>query len=279
MTTMKRDVFQIASIVAAIGVSSCAGQSDGGTATSDGEPSGTEAGTGSDPPNTESPGTESPPVDSAAPGTSPDGSADDDVAQPQEPTADATSCDIASSPCGGDVVGRWNVVDCPLELSGEIDVLGFGLGCPSARVVSGTLRVSGTWIVDASGELTDDTTTTGTQQFELSEDCISVGVLCDDVRRPFENALGYDTVDCVTNPETLGCTCVGTFEQQGGLAAISLSPLLVGSYSVADATLTSSDAGDETSYQYCVMDDAMVLTLPMPSKVGQVEGSIVLQKE
>lgn len=247
MTTITRNVFQIASIVAAVGMGSCAGPSEDGTATSDGEPSGTEPA--------------------------------DDVAEPPEPAVAAMLCDIASTPCGGDVVGSWNVVDCPLELRGEIDVLGFGLACPSARVVSGTLRVSGTWIVDANGEFVDDTTTRGTQQFELREDCVSVGVTCDDVRRPFENALGYDTVDCVTNSETFGCTCVGTFEQHGGLAAISVSPLLLGSYSVTGSTLTTTDAGYETTYEHCVMDDAMVLTLPMPGKVGQVAGSIVLLKE
>jgi hypothetical protein len=91
--------------------------------------------------------------------------------------------------------------------------------------------------------------------------------------------LGYDTVECADNLETNGCTCTATFDQQGGLAVISTSPLATGTYSAAGDLLTTRQAGIETSYGYCARDDAMVLTVTAPSPVGQVVGAIVLQRK
>jgi hypothetical protein len=63
------------------------------------------------------------------------------------------------------------------------------------------------------------------------------------------------------------------------LAAISGSPSQTGRYDVTGTTLTLDIEEDRTSYEYCVMGDAMVLTLPTATRVGQVLGSIVLQKQ
>ncbi len=63
------------------------------------------------------------------------------------------------------------------------------------------------------------------------------------------------------------------------MATISATPQRTGSYSAAGTTLTTNDSGEEASYEYCVMGDALVLTQPEPTGVGQVLGSIVLQKE
>src|SRR5687768_4308400 len=62
---------------------------------------------------------------------------------------DGLSCDIGSTPCGGDVVGRWQVMDCPLELTGEVDVQGLGIGCRYGETISGSLVVSGALTLDA----------------------------------------------------------------------------------------------------------------------------------
>src|SRR5688572_20752265 len=42
---------------------------------------------------------------------------------------DDPSCAFASTACDGGVVGTWNAMDCALELTGEVDVRGLGLGC------------------------------------------------------------------------------------------------------------------------------------------------------
>jgi hypothetical protein len=194
------------------------------------------------------------------------------------------SCDVVASPCGGDVVGTWNVVDCPLELTGEVDLRGFGLGCTGATITSGQLEVAGTWVADASGRLQDDTTTRGEQRFEVSEDCQSVAIAppptCDRVGRVVGDTLGYEALECADNPETRGCTCSGRFDQRGGLGAISSEPQPMGTYSATGTTLATSTTGasTETQYEHCVRDDVLVLTLPSPNKVGLVVGSIVLQR-
>jgi hypothetical protein len=116
----------------------------------------------------------------------------------------------------------------------------------------------------------------------MPEECFSVAVSplvsCGRLGAPFARTLGYETLECVDNLETGGCTCRGTFNQQGGLAVISAGPLRTRTYSAAGSVLTTIDRGLETTYDYCVKGEQMVLTVAGPSKVGLVQGSIVLRK-
>jgi hypothetical protein len=176
------------------------------------------------------------------------------VPEPPEPFESDLSCDLELASCGGDVVGAWHVVDCPLELTGEVNLAVFALGCVGGRITSGSLEVSGTWMVDANGNVVDDTTSKGMQQFELREECMSVtppGTTCARLGEVVGMGLGYETLECVDDAGRGGCACTGSFVQQGGLA----------------------------DYEQCVLDDAMLMTRPSPSNVGRVVGSIVLQKE
>jgi hypothetical protein len=205
-------------------------------------------------------------------------------AEPVDEHEATPSCDIASTPCDGTVVGTWSVVDCPLALTGQVDLRAFGLGCLGATITSSSLGVSGTWTANASGTFRDDTTTQGTQEFELSPDCLSVGVLPGSCTgfAAIGNALGYDTLACV-DAGSGGCTCTGTFDQQGGLAAISPHPLPAGRYSATGSLLATTgitmDGGrSEATYEHCAMDDAMVLTLPVSGQLGLLTGSIVLRR-
>lgn len=190
------------------------------------------------------------------------------------------SCDLPSTPCGGNVVGTWDVVDCPLELTGQVDVTGFGLGCSTGTTLSGSLTVSGTWKADGTGNVRDDTLTQGSHQFELSAACLEVGIPgCDAIARPLKNVFGYATVECLDNPDTGDCLCTGTFNQKGGLATFTSDPPLTARYTVADSTLTTVDRGVETTFEYCAMDDALVLTPTTEGKLGKLVGSLVLQRE
>jgi hypothetical protein len=162
-----------------------------------------------------------------------------------------------------------------------MDMAGFGLGCTAGTVTAGAIQVAGTWTADAEGNFTDGTTTTGTQEVELPADCLEVSgtvTTCERVGGPVQSSLGYTTFVCVDNAETGGCTCSGAFEQEGGLAVLSLRPLDEGSYSTEDTMLTVTDGRDETQFEHCVMDNAMVLTLATPGKNGTVVGPIVMQK-
>jgi hypothetical protein len=177
------------------------------------------------------------------------------------------------------VVGTWAVVDCPLELDGRADVTGLGLGCSFGETTSGHLQVSGSLTLDDMGNFEDNTTTRGEHVFELPETCLQTNVaFCKDIAKAL-HVTGYATATCIDNTETGGCTCSGTFDRQGGLAVISHIESVRGQYTASDDSLVTSDNGYKVSYDYCATDNALVLTLPMATRVGDVEGSIVLQRQ
>jgi hypothetical protein len=156
---------------------------------------------------------------------------------------------------------------------------GFGLGCTTATVTSGTLSVSGTWTADGEGGFTDDTTTTGMEVMEMPPECLTVSgtvTTCDRVGGPVQSSLGYSMFECVDNADTGGCTCTGTIDQQGGMGQVSIFATQEGLYTAMDNTLGLGDNGD---FGYCAADGAMVLTYAAAPKIGTVTGSIVLQKQ
>jgi len=185
------------------------------------------------------------------------------------------------TPCGGNVVGTWTVASSCLKVGGVVDMKDFGLGCTEAPV-TGTLNVTGTWTANADGTVADNTTTTGTQQIELPHACLSISgtvTTCDRVGGPFQG-MGYDTVDCVDNAATGGCSCTATVNQAGSIAQVSQNYTTTGKYTIAGNVLTVADSGgNEAPYQFC---SATTLTLtPQTSTAiatGTVTGSIVLHK-
>ena len=96
------------------------------------------------------------------------------------------------SPCGGDIVGTWNVTSSCLKLSGDMDVSLAGMGC-STVPVTGSLQVTGSWTAKANGSYTDNTITTGSMTFTLSSSCLtvsSVPVECANIAGDF-TSLGW----------------------------------------------------------------------------------------
>jgi hypothetical protein len=205
------------------------------------------------------------------------------AAQPPAPPAEVeVTCEMAATPCGGDLAGTWTVKDCPLSLTGEVDMAGFGLGCTTASITSGSLQVSGTFTADAAGMFTDTTVTTGMQEIEMPPSCLTVSgtvTTCDRVGGPVQSSLGYATFSCVDNAETGGCTCNGTIDQEAGLAVATLRPPEAGTYTTADNVVTVVDGRYETQYGYCATSNALVLTVAAPGKTGTVTGAIVLEKQ
>jgi hypothetical protein len=154
-------------------------------------------------------------------------------------------------------------------------------------VTSGSLEVTGTWTADGQGMYVDNTTTTGEQVFELPEEGLMVSGATTNCDRLGGEAgvvtqgLNFATLACVDNPETMGCTCTGTFNQQGGLAFLNTEsdPLTMGTFETSENTLTTTSEDVSAEYSYCVMETTMVLTLTSPPKIGTVMGPIVLQKQ
>ena len=175
-------------------------------------------------------------------------------------------------PCGGDVVGVWNVTPSCLKLTGDMDVSLSSLGCKTVPV-TGSLLVSGTWEAKAGGAYVDNTTTKGSVSFPLADNCLSISsvpVDCSKIGSIFK-AVGWTTADCTV---TAGkCGCVATVDQVGGLGVVSPWADKAGTYSTSANGLNIDDNVD---YSYCVAGSTLTMT-PKPTIIP-VTGAIVLQK-
>ena len=121
------------------------------------------------------------------------------------------------TPCGGDITGTWTVTSSCLTVTGGLDLASFGAGCATAPV-TGSLGVTGTWTANADGTYTDNTTTSGDEQFTLAPSCLvisSTPVTCKGAGGLL-TSLGYSSVTCV-DAAGGGCTCSATVQQNGGL--------------------------------------------------------------
>jgi hypothetical protein len=186
--------------------------------------------------------------------------------------------------CGGDVVGAWTAASCEMTVGSPIDLTAAGIGCTSAVVTAGKLKVSGTWTGMAGGMFADTTTTTGTVNFKLEAVCLDVSgfkAACD--RLSFQTA-GLPNVTCVDDTETMGCTCEATIEQYAGMGHIAQASVFnepagtTGTYTTADNKLTAVTEDDATvEYSYCVAGNTMTMKV---TSVGALSltGNIVLQK-
>ncbi len=84
-------------------------------------------------------------------------------------------------PCGGDVLGTWQVSSSCLVVSDTLDLSPVGApGCSAP--VTGSLSVIGTFTANADGTYSDNTVTTGEEHFTLSPSLLvisSTAVTCE----------------------------------------------------------------------------------------------------
>jgi hypothetical protein len=161
------------------------------------------------------------------------------------------------SPCGGNVVGTWNVTASCLKLSGQMDLTPAGLNCPPAAV-TGSLQVTGTWTAKADGTYMDSTTTSGNEQLTLAASCLMISgatTTCDGISGPLQG-VGFSSVTC-TDAAGGGCTCAATVQQNGWPSFVTFSASASGSYQAANNTLT---VGSGAQYSYCVSGGNMTWT-------------------
>ena len=186
------------------------------------------------------------------------------------------SCSSATSvtPCGGHVVGTWTAASSCLNVSGEVALSPYGLGCPSAPV-TGSLSVTGTWTANADGTYSDDTTTSGSEQLALAASCLVVSstpVLCSGLGSYLMSSLGYSSVTC-TGAASGVCNCSATVQQAGGMGLVSVGPSTAGTYTAAGNVIRTSSQGAQ--YTYCVSGNTITMT---PESTGPtVTGAIALQ--
>ena len=188
------------------------------------------------------------------------------------------------TPCGGDVVGTWNVTLSCLTVGGELNLSWLGVDCSSAPV-TGSLQVSGTWTAYADGTYSDNTTTTGTESLEMLDRCLRVEgtcITCSRISAPL-SSVGFTSVECVDNATGdpgecgLGCTCSATVDQAGGLGVAPMFPSATGTYTVAGGTLTITEG--EQEYSYCVSGTTLTVTPLSADTTGTLTGTVVLQRQ
>ena len=178
--------------------------------------------------------------------------------------------------CGGDVVGTWNVTSSCLTVTGEVDVMGFGLGCTSAPV-TGSLQVSGTWTANGDGTYSDETNTSGNETLDLPASCLNVSgttTTCDRISGPLM-ALGYAAVECL-DATSGGCTCAATVQQTGGIGLVVTYAPASGNYTASGNVITT--ASGDLQYSYCVSGSALTMT-PQSESPKTTTGTVVLQKQ
>jgi non-reducing end alpha-L-arabinofuranosidase len=178
------------------------------------------------------------------------------------------------APCGGEVLGTWNVTSSCLTVEGQLDLSSFlGANCPSPQVV-GSLKVSGTWSAKSDGTFADKTTTSGNEQFSLATTCLSFSgttLDCDQVSIPLQG-VGYSAVSC-KNAAGGGCSCSGTVEQPGGLGMLSTDPPTSGKFATSGNVITIDGSN---AYAYCVSGSKMTWT--PQTQNPKTTGSVVFTK-
>ena len=114
------------------------------------------------------------------------------------------------------MVGTWTVSPSScLALAGDLDGTYLSLGC-SKIPVTGTLTTSGTFTANADGTYIDNTTTTGSANFSLGDDCLtvsSVPVTCEKAADAFA-PLGWQTTCSLTGGK---CNCSAVIDLRGGI--------------------------------------------------------------
>ena len=182
-----------------------------------------------------------------------------------------------TAPCGGMLEGTWTSASCPIAVSGVVDMAATGLGCPTAPV-TGSLTVTGTWSAEPGGTYTDSTRTTGELQLELTPPCKMISGTHTTCDRVVLGAIGINTITCVDNTTTMGCSCVAMIDQEARPGFISTAPATTGTFTTADNKVTTLGDGRSTEYSYCVAGNTLTMKLETAGQVGTLMGPIVFQK-
>jgi non-reducing end alpha-L-arabinofuranosidase len=181
----------------------------------------------------------------------------------------------AATPCGGDLVGTWNVSSSCLKIAGEIEMTTFGAACKTAKI-TGSLKVTGSFTARANKSYLDNTVTTGEEQLDLEPSCLIISSTptdCSGAAGLLKGGLGLSTLDC-TPVNGGGCTCKGTVQQNGMMGMPSGLASPDGAYATSGSVLTYDDY---LEYSYCVSNDRLTVT-PKPAG-ATFTGAIIFQKD
>ena len=171
------------------------------------------------------------------------------------------------------MAGTWTVTSSCLSVAGQMDISVLGIGCTLATV-TGSLKVTGTWIGNADGTYLDNTTTSGNEQLTLPAPCLQISgttTTCERVA-PVVQSLGYAVTMCVSDASG-GCTCSATVNQTGSMGVVNPDASRSGEYTTSG---TAVALNSEVKYSFCVSGNQLKMTPQGTSPT--TTGTVVLEK-
>jgi len=185
---------------------------------------------------------------------------------------DSQSCSNAA-PCGGNIVGTWNITSSCLTVDSEA----LGGGCPGATVSSSNLKITGSGTYNADLTYVSNGTLSGTMSMTLPAECLmqaGVSITCPDLQAFLAADDSFSSPTCVAAGS--GCKCTLPLSAQMNTAS--------GTYTTTAAGLLTSTSQGEAAEEndYCVKGTTLTISpragAGMMGEAG-ISGSITFAKQ
>jgi len=186
------------------------------------------------------------------------------------PDGGGGSC--GSAPCGGDIVGTWNVSNICVDTSALMDSF-MVEGCPQATVGAFVISATGPFMFNADQTYAINLTLNGTASFNFPGSCL-MGVTCDVLSTAVQAQIAADPdapFQSATCAGSSGCTCTFVLlpETMGE----------TGTYTVSGSSLLTTSNGTTESVDYCVQGSTVVFREPAMAGMPSDISAIVAQKQ
>jgi hypothetical protein len=157
------------------------------------------------------------------------------------------------APCGGDVVGSWQVIQSCTTLTGDLSSTCAGLTSIVNFMLTGT--------VTFNADHTYATTEGGTylQHYHAPPGCLPAGEDCAQYQQSLVSQGTFTSVACVTD-STGACNC--------DLTAPAIVINQSGTYSSSGVSLTTTGDGGTSTTPYCVQGNMLYQNAPTKSDGG-----------
>jgi hypothetical protein len=181
----------------------------------------------------------------------------------------AGACPSGGAPCGGDVVGTWQVVtDCAEGTQAP----SAASGCSGASAVLRGMG-SGSLTFNPDGTASVALSLSETETELIPESCLGGdGATVDCSEFNSSETVSSGTVTETCSPSGTGCSCTLSIDVPTTNGA--------GTYATSGTTLTIAGTGATDTYSYCVSGDTLTMTADVDAGMGSsVLGSIVAQRQ
>jgi hypothetical protein len=178
-------------------------------------------------------------------------------------------------PCGGDLVGDYNVsVACYNSAALNMDI---GMECPGATITLSGVGVSGSASFNADLTYTMTTTVAISARETIPASCLmmnGITLTCAQLDQAIQQVIAmnptvYQSARCAGSSS---CTCTFTLAPMTQTEA--------GTYTTSGTTMTTTaSGGTSSSDEYCVQGNELhIVQLDMTMPMGMIQADVVLTK-